>query len=165
LIRVAAGLIWRVHHCAHSPECHRLPSGAGPDEWRLAELWPAPPLLVDLQPAGRFAGEDFLNCGSTQGNPERDERSTFGDDMIQAATEALADAKGVGSAVVHAPIVLQEVREQARLTQAQMAPLMGRSLSGYRKWKQGLRQVSGPAATLLRPIQKEPDVAKRSRLS
>lgn len=88
--------------------------------------------------------------------------STFGDNLIQAMTEALAHAKGEGPAVVHAPIAPREVREQAKLTQAQMAPLMGMSLSGYRKWEQGQRRVSGPAATLLRLIQKEPDVVKRA---
>mgnify|MGYP000932217302 FL=1 len=90
---------------------------------------------------------------------------TFGDDLIQTMTEALAHAKGEGPAVVHAPIVPQEVREQARLTQAQMAPLMGMSLSGYRKWEQGQRRVSGPAATLLRMIEKEPDAVRRALLS
>ena len=91
--------------------------------------------------------------------------STFGDDLIQAMTEALAHAKGEGPAIVHDPIAPREVREQANLTQAQMAPLMGMSLSGYRKWEQGQRRVSGPAATLLRLIQKEPDVVKRALLS
>jgi putative transcriptional regulator len=88
--------------------------------------------------------------------------STFGDDLIQAMNEALAHAKGEGPAIVHTPVAPREVREQARLTQAQMAPLMGMSLSGYRKWEQGQRRVSGPAATLLRLIQKEPDVVKRA---
>ena len=91
--------------------------------------------------------------------------STFGDDLIQAMAEALAHAKGEAPAVVHAPVAPREVREQAKLTQAQMAPLMGMSLSGYRKWEQGQRRVSGPAATLLRLIQKEPDVVKRGLLS
>jgi putative transcriptional regulator len=91
--------------------------------------------------------------------------STFGNDLIQAMTEALAHAKGEGPAVVHAPIAPRDVRERAKLTQAQMAPLMGMSLSGYRKWEQGQRRVSGPAATLLRLIQKEPDVVKRALLS
>ena len=49
---------------------------------------------------------------------------------------------------------LREVREHANLTQAQMAPLMGMSLSGYRKWKQGTRRVSGLGATLLRVIER-----------
>lgn len=91
--------------------------------------------------------------------------STFGDDLIQAMTEALAHAKGEGPAVVHAPVAPREVREKAHLTQAQMAPLMGMSLSGYRKWEQGQRRVSGPAATLLRMIEKEPDAVRRALLS
>jgi putative transcriptional regulator len=91
--------------------------------------------------------------------------STFGDDLIQAMTEALAHAKGEGPAIVHAPMAPREVREHAKLTQAQMAPLMGMSVSGYRKWEQGQRRVSGPAATLLRMIEKEPDAVRRALLS
>ena len=63
--------------------------------------------------------------------------STFGDDLIQSLSEALAHAKGSGPAILHAPVTPREVREHANLTQAQMAPLMGMSLSGYRKWEQG----------------------------
>lgn len=91
--------------------------------------------------------------------------TTFGDDLIQALNEALAHAEGRGPAVVHAPAVPREIRKQAKLTQAQMAPLMGMSLSGYRKWEQGTRQVSGPAATLLRVIEKEPEAVKRALLA
>ncbi len=58
----------------------------------------------------------------------------------------------------------REVRKQANLTQAQMAPLMGMSLSGYRKWEQGTRRVSGPAATLLRVLEREPEAVKRALL-
>lgn len=88
--------------------------------------------------------------------------STFGDDLTSAMTEALAHARGEGPAIVHTAIAPREVRQQARLTQAQMAPLLGMSLSGYRKWEQGQRQVSGPAATLLRLIQREPDAVRRA---
>ena len=91
--------------------------------------------------------------------------TTFGDDLIQALNEALAHAKGHGPAVVHAPVAPREIRKQAKLTQAQMAPLMGMSLSGYRKWEQGTRRVSGPAATLLRVIEKEPEAVKRALLA
>lgn len=90
---------------------------------------------------------------------------TFGDDLIQALHEALAHAKGEGPALIHVPVAPREVRKQAKLTQAQMAPLMGMSLSGYRKWEQGTRRVSGPAATLLRVIEKEPEAVKRALLS
>ena len=59
--------------------------------------------------------------------------STFGEELIQSLNEALALTKGKGPSIVHAPVTPREVREQAKLTQAQMAPLMGMSLSGYRK--------------------------------
>ena len=88
--------------------------------------------------------------------------STFGNDLIESLGEALAHAKGEGPAVVHAPVTPREVRKRAKLTQTQMAPLMGMSLSGYRKWEQGTRRVSGPAAMLLRVIQKEPEAVKRA---
>ena len=90
--------------------------------------------------------------------------STFGDDLIRSLNEALEHARGKGPAVVHAPLIPREVRKQANLTQAQMAPLMGMSLSGYRKWEQGTRRVSGPAATLLRVIEREPEAVKRALL-
>ncbi len=91
--------------------------------------------------------------------------STLGNDLIQSLNEALAHAKGEGPAIVHAPVTPREVRKQAKLTQAQMAPLMGMSLSGYRKWEQGTRRVSGPAATLLRVVEREPEAVKRALLT
>lgn len=91
--------------------------------------------------------------------------NTFGDDLIQSLHEALAHAKGEGPALIHIPVAPREVRKQAKLTQAQMAPLMGMSLSGYRKWEQGTRRVSGPAATLLRVLEREPEAVKRALLA
>jgi putative transcriptional regulator len=91
--------------------------------------------------------------------------SKFGDDLILSLSEALAHAKGEGRAIVHAPLDPSEVRKHAKLTQAQMAPLMGMSLSGYRKWEQGKRSISGPAAALLRIIENEPDVVRRLLVS
>ena len=91
--------------------------------------------------------------------------STFGKDLIQSLNEALTHAKGEGPAVVHAPLSPREVRKRAKLTQAQMAPLMGMSLSGYKKWEQGARRVSGPAEALLRVIQKEPEAVRRALIA
>ncbi len=88
--------------------------------------------------------------------------STLGKDLIQSLGEALAHVKGEGPAIVHVPLDPREVRKRAKLTQAEMAPLMGMSLSGYRKWEQGRRTISGPAATLLRVIAKEPEAIKRA---
>lgn len=91
--------------------------------------------------------------------------STFGEDLIQSLNEALAHAKGEGPAIMHTPVTPREVRKQAKLTQAQMAALMGMSVSGYRKWEQGARRVSGPAATLLRIIEREPNAVRRALLA
>lgn len=88
--------------------------------------------------------------------------TTFGGDLIRSLGEAVAHAKGEDPAIVHAPVTPREVRERAHLTQAQMAPLMGMSLSGCRKWEQGTRGISGPAANLLRVIEKEPEAVKRA---
>lgn len=91
--------------------------------------------------------------------------STFGEELIQSLNEALAHAKGEGPAIVYAPISPRDVRMQAELTQAQMAALMGMSLSGYRKWEQGRRRVSGPAATLLRVIKHDPNAVRQALLA
>ena len=88
--------------------------------------------------------------------------STLGEDLIQSLNEALVHAKGEGPTVLHPAVTPHEIRKQAMLTQTQMAPLMGMSLSGYRKWEQGTRQVSGPAGTLLRIIEKEPEAVRRA---
>ena len=63
------------------------------------------------------------------------------DDLIRSLNEALARAKDDGPAIVHAPVTPREVRKKANLTQAQMAPLMDMSLSGYRKREQGTLRV------------------------
>ena len=87
---------------------------------------------------------------------------TVAQDLMQSLNEAIAHAKGGGPTIPHAPVTPCKVRKQANLTQAQMAPLMGMSLSGYRKWEQGARLVSGPATTLLLVIQKELKAVKRA---
>ena len=88
--------------------------------------------------------------------------SRFSKDLVQSLGEALAHAKGLGPAIVHKTVNPVEVRKRAKLTQPQMALLMGMSLSGYRKWEQGERNISGPAATLLRIMEKEPEAVKRA---
>lgn len=90
--------------------------------------------------------------------------TTFANDLIQSLGEALAHAKGDGQAVVHDSLNPREVRVRVKLTQAQMAPMMGMSVSGYRKWEQGQRRVSGPAAALLKVIEREPAAVRRALL-
>jgi putative transcriptional regulator len=91
--------------------------------------------------------------------------SSFGDDLLKSLGEAIAHAEGHGEAIVHAPLEAKQVRKKANLTQKQMAPLMGMSLSGYRKWEQKERRLSGPAATLLQVMDKEPEAFRRAVLA
>ena len=88
--------------------------------------------------------------------------STFGKELLASLGESSAHAGGDGSASTETPISPRQVREEAGLTQVDMARLMGMSLSGYRKWEQGTRSVSGPAEALLRVIQEEPEAVQRA---
>ena len=89
---------------------------------------------------------------------------TLGDDLLKSLAEAVAHAQGHGGGIVHEPLDPRAVRIKAKLTQVQMAPLLGMSLSGYRKWEQGQRRLRGPAASLLRVIEREPEAVKRALL-
>lgn len=82
----------------------------------------------------------------------------FENDLIQSMQEALAMSNGETIGHYHHFPDPKKVRKYAKLTQAQMAPIMGMSLSGYRKWEQGQRAVSGPALNLLRVIEKNPAI-------
>jgi putative transcriptional regulator len=90
---------------------------------------------------------------------------SFGKDLVQSLGEALAHAKGKGPATVHARLDPSVVRKHAKLTQVQMAPLMGMGVSGYRKWDQGKRSIGGSATALLRIIEMKPEVVKRVLVS
>ena len=82
--------------------------------------------------------------------------SDIGQELIQAMQDAYAHAQIYSARGTRHTPDPGAVRRQVRLTQAQMAPLMGMSLSGYRKWEQGQRAVSGPALNLLRVLEKNP---------
>ena len=92
--------------------------------------------------------------------------SKIGDDLIQSMSEALAHARGDGNDVtIHkvdvAQVDARAVRRRLKLTQDQMAQLLGTSVSGYRKWEQGQRTPSGAARTLLTIMEHEPEAVLR----
>ena len=92
----------------------------------------------------------------------------FGDELTQSLQEALAHARGAdvpGMAEHHVEIETidaRAVRKGLKLTQEQMALLLGTSASGYRKWEQGQREPGGAARTLLRVMEKEPEAVLRA---
>jgi len=91
--------------------------------------------------------------------------SDFGNDLIKSMQDALAHARGErDDLVTHTiadDIAPADVRARLKLTQDQMALLMGMSTSGYRKWEQGKRSPSGAARTLLRVMEQEPEAVAR----
>ena len=91
--------------------------------------------------------------------------SQLGEDLIQSMRDALAMSRGAPIGRTHSYPTALEVRKRAGLTQAQMAPILGMSLSGYRKVEQGQRPLQGPAANMLRILDKEPEAVKRALLS
>jgi putative transcriptional regulator len=93
----------------------------------------------------------------------------FGDELIAALGEALAHARGDASEVVVHQVDLvrdaddvKAIRRRVGLKQAEMARIMNLSLSGYRKWEQSVRSVSGPARTLLTILDREPEAVLRA---
>ena len=88
--------------------------------------------------------------------------SQFGDDLIKALEEAVAFKEGRGPGILHAFPEPREVRQKMNLTQEQMAPLLGMSVSGYRKIEQGQRSVQGAAGTLLLVLDREPEAVRRA---
>ena len=93
--------------------------------------------------------------------------SKFGEELIAAMGEALGHAKGKPNSVIEHQVDLEaidakSIRRGLRLTQEEMARILGTSTSGYRKWEQGERHPSGAARTLLRVMEKEPEAVLRA---
>ncbi len=90
----------------------------------------------------------------------------FGDELIQSLGEALSHARGETELTIHQIDVeapdLKAIRKRLKLSQEKMAPLLGVSVSGYRKWEQGKRAVPGSAKTLLTVMDKEPEAVLRA---
>ena len=53
--------------------------------------------------------------------------NTLGDDLIQSLNEALAHAKGEGSAILHTVVTPREVRKQANLRVRRVPPAARKS--------------------------------------
>lgn len=89
--------------------------------------------------------------------------SEFAAGLLEAANEAAAYMRGEDTgAETHEVSDAKTIRQRIDFTQEQMAPLLGMSLSGYRKLEQGQRSVSGPTQVLLRVLDKEPDAVVRA---
>jgi len=87
--------------------------------------------------------------------------ANLGDELIEALREAGAHARGEKTDVCETRVDVpadrvREIREKVGLSQVRFAPLMGVSVSGLRKWEQGVRRPGGAALTLLRGMDRNP---------
>jgi putative transcriptional regulator len=94
---------------------------------------------------------------------EMKKRLTPGEELIQAAEEALAIVRGETSpARVHVPppVDVKAIRTKLRMTQTAFAETLGTSVSGLRKWEQGTRQPRGAARSLLILMDHAPELVR-----
>ncbi len=78
----------------------------------------------------------------------------LGEDLLESIRQMNA---GLGT-VVYSPIIA--ARQNAGLSQAQFAELLGVSVRTLQEWEQGRRQPSGAAKTLLKLAQRHPEVLR-----
>jgi putative transcriptional regulator len=89
------------------------------------------------------------------------EHADLGDELIESLREARAHARGEPADVRETRVDVpadrvREIREKIGLSQARFAPLLGVSVSGLRKWEQGVRRPGGAALTLLHVMDRNP---------
>lgn len=86
-------------------------------------------------------------------------------DLVQSIKEAKEISKGVRPAsrrfVIQTPDI-KGTREQAGLTQAELADMMHVSVKTLQNWEQGRRHPTGAAAALLKIVIAEPEMALRA---
>ena len=61
-----------------------------------------------------------------------------------------------------APLDIRKTRENFGMSQSEMAIFLNVSVRTLQNWDQGRRGPTGPAQTLLRIMQKEPEAVKRA---
>jgi putative transcriptional regulator len=86
-------------------------------------------------------------------------------ELTQSLKQAGAIARGdrrPSRKFIYSPSRIQAVREKTTLSQAQFAKLLGVSVKTLQNWEQARRQPTGPAAALLRIVEREPAVALRA---
>ena len=88
--------------------------------------------------------------------------SQFADDLIQSMDETVACLDGKGPATVYYHAIPREIRENAGITQQQMASLIGMDLPEYQEWEADMQELDAPTASLFQMLEKEPEAVKRT---
>ena len=88
--------------------------------------------------------------------------SQFADDLIQSMDETVTFLDGKGPATVYHYAIPREIRENAGITQQQMASLIGMDLPKYQEWEADMQELDAPTASLFQILEKEPEAVKRT---
>jgi len=83
-------------------------------------------------------------------------------DSVQEAGEIYHGKKEALRRFSFTPLDVKAIREKTGLSQARFAILMGVSVRTLQNWEQGHRTPQGPAISLLKIVDKEPEVALRA---
>ena len=83
-------------------------------------------------------------------------------DSVQEAGEIYHGKKEALRSFSFTPLDVKAIREKTGLSQARFAILMGVSVRTLQNWEQGHRTPQGPAISLLKIVDKEPEVALRA---
>ncbi|AUB79720.1 helix-turn-helix domain-containing protein [Candidatus Thiodictyon syntrophicum] len=84
--------------------------------------------------------------------------SMTGEELGEKLLESIRQMNAGLGTVVYSPIIA--TRRQSGLSQAQFAALMGVSVRTLQEWEQGRRQPSGAAKTLLKVVERHPEVLR-----
>ncbi len=73
----------------------------------------------------------------------------FSQELSRSVEDAIAFLDGEGPAIVHHYVMPRDIREDADLTQEQMASLVGMKLIDYQEWESQYRRLEGAVGNML----------------
>ena len=83
-------------------------------------------------------------------------------DSVQEAGAVYRGEKDAAHRFSFSPIDVKAIRQKTGLSQVRFAIIMGVSVRTLQNWEQGHRTPQGPAASLLRVVDKDPEVVLKA---
>ena len=87
------------------------------------------------------------------------------EELLESVKEAGAIARGErepSRKFIFAPLDVKAIRKKTGLSQQRFAIIMGVSVRTLQNWEQGHRTPQGPAVSLLRIMDKDPEAAMKA---
>jgi putative transcriptional regulator len=81
---------------------------------------------------------------------------------VQQMDEIVKGEREPSREAVVMAVKVKSIREKTNLTQSKFAKLIDVNIGTLRNWEQGRREPTGPAKTLLRLIERDPEYVLRA---